>query len=419
VRSSEVFTALREPQFRLLFVGQTVSVVGDAVVPVALAFAVLGLTGSASDLGFVLAAHTITLVAFVLLGGVWADRLPRQRLMLGSDLIRGAAQAAVAALLLTHHARLWHLVVLTVVYSAAEAFFRPAMTGLVPGTVSVARLQQANALIAMSYSASRFVGPALAGIFIAVGGVGTAFAVDAASFGVNAIFLARLRPAAAPRSERQHLLADLAAGWNELRSRTWLWAIIVWASTYLLVFAAPVFVLGPLVAKESLGGASAWATIMVAFGFGSVVGGAVALRWRPGRPLLACSASVLLVAPTSALLALREPVWAIGAAQLLAGISMGFFLAVWETTLQQHVPPDKLSRVSSYDWMGSFAMMPIGYVLVGPVSAAIGVSETLWLATAWVVISTAAVLGIRDVRELRRVEEAPVEVRLPEPVPVP
>lgn len=404
---------LAERPFRLLWLGQATSTLGDALVPVALSFAVVELTGSPSDLGLVLAAHIVPLVSFVLVGGVWADRLPRQLVMLGSDTVRGAAQAAIAVLLLSGAAELWHLIALTALYGAAEAFFQPAATGLVPSTVSPPRLQQANALLGMTRSTGWIAGPALAGVIVAFSDPGVAFALDAATFCVSVIFLAQLRIARAVRAERRSFLADLAGGWRELAARTWLWATILWATTYLLVVVAPFLVLGPFVAEESLGGAKAWGSIMASSSLGALGGGLLALRWKPERPLLVCCSSVLLAAPSPALLALEGPAGALAASQLVSGVAMGFFTAVWATTLQQQIPPDKLSRVSSYDWMGSFLFMPVGYVVAGPLSEAIGVPTTLWISTGWVVVSTVAVLLVPGVRELRRRPDAPE----PEPLP--
>jgi MFS family permease len=409
----ETFGALGERQFRLLWIGQATSTLGDALIPVALAFAVLDLTGSASDFGLVLAANTVPLVAFVLIGGVWADRLPRQLVMLASDALRGTSQTIAAVLLLTDTARLWHLIVLAAVHGGAQAFFQPAATGLVPVTVSPPRLQQANALLGLSRSGGFILGPAVAGLLVAASEPGIAFAFDAGTFAVSVLSLARLRPQRTEAPPRQSFLSDLAGGWRELVSHTWLWVIVLWATTYLFAVAAPVMVLGPLVAKESLRGPRAWGLIVAAFAVGGLAGGMLALRWKPVRPMLACCALVLLAAPSPALLALRAPAVTIAAAQLLAGIAMGFFGAVWNTTLQEHVHPDKLSRVSAYDWMGSFAFLPLGYALAGPVAEAIGISATLWIAAIWVVASTVAVVVVPGVRALRRRDvEPPREVAL-------
>src|SRR5262245_10834894 len=404
----ERFGALGERNFRLLWIGQTTSVLGDALVAVALSFAVLELTGSASDLGLVLMAETLPLIGFVLVGGVWADRLPRQLVMLSSDCVRCVSQSTVAVLLLTGNAELWHLIVLEAVYGSAAAFFEPAATGLVPATVSPHRLQEANALFGVSRSAGFIAGPALAGVIVAVANPGIAFAIDAGSFLASIASLALLRVPRVVRGERKTFAADLAAGWHELVSRTWLWVIIVWAATYLLVVYAPFHVLGPLVARESLGGSKAWGFITAAYSAGALFGGLLALRWKHTRPMFACVVLTFVEAVPPSLVALREPTGAIAAAQVAAGVVMGFFLAVWTTTLQQEIPERSLSRVSSYDWLGSLAFLPLGFVLAGPVAAAIGVSTTLWISSAWVVISTAAVLLVPGIWALRRREAGTV-----------
>jgi predicted MFS family arabinose efflux permease len=395
------FGALRDRRFRLLWVGQTTSMLGDALVPVALAFAVLDLTHSATDLGLVLAAQVIPNVALVLAGGVVADRLPRQMVMLASDIVRGAAQAVLAVLVLTGGARLWQLVMLAAVYGAAEAFFQPASTGLVPATVPPERLQQANALLGLSRSVAVVFGPALAGVIVGLYSPGVAFAADAATFVVSAASLARLRTERSPAGERASFMGDFAGGWREVHTRTWLWVMMVWASTFMFFVAAPMQVLGPLIAKQSLGGAPAWGTIAAAGGIGSVVGGMVALRWRPTRPLFAASSVVLATALPAAFLAVPAPVAVISIGRLMAGASLGFFGAVWMTTLQEHIPPEAISRVSAYDWMGSQVFLPLGLLAAGPIQEAIGASATLWISAGWAVVSTAAVLGVRSVRDLK------------------
>lgn len=419
MRAGELFGALRERRFRLLWLGQATSTLGDGLVPVALSFAVIQtLNGSATDLGIVLAAHMLPLVLFVLAGGVWADRLPRQMVMLVSDVIRGAVQATMAILLLSGSAELWQLVVLVAVYGTAEAFFQPAATGLVPATISVERLQQANALLGLSRSTAFVIGPAVAGVIAATTNPGIVFVVDAATFAVSATSLALLRlPRSRREGERQSFFADLKGGWHELVAHTWLWVIVAWAATYLGIVVAPFMTLGPIVAKESLGGAAAWGLISAGWGAGSLAGGLLALRWKPVRPMLTCTLLVLLVAPAVALLALRVPAPMIATAQAMGGAGMGVFGAVWMTTLQQHVREDALSRVSAWDWMGSFLFLPLGLVAAGPVSDLIGISTTLWISVTWAVLSTLAVLLVPSVRKLRRVDEPdePEEVlaRLP------
>jgi MFS family permease len=415
---AELFGALRERRFRLLWLGQATSTLGDGLVPVALAFAVIKtLDRGPTALGVVLAAQALPLVAFVLAGGVWADRLPRQMVMLVSDVVRGVVQATMAILLLSGHAELWQLVVLVAIYGTAQAFFQPAATGLVPATISPGRLQQANALLGLSRSFAFVIGPAVAGVIAAVTNPGIVFVVDAGTFAVSAASLALLRLSRARREgERQSFLSDLKGGWHELISHTWLWVIVAWASAFLCVVVAPYMTLGPVIAKESLGGPAAWGLIAAGWGVGTVTGGLVALRWKPLRPMLVCCAAVLLIAPAMILLALRAPAPLIAALNAVGGSGMGMFGALWQTTLQQHVPEESLSRVSAWDWMGSYAFLPLGLVLAGPVSDVIGISATLWISVAFIVLSTIAVLLVPDVRNLRRLDEPePKEVlaRLP------
>jgi len=401
---AEFFGALRERRFRLLWLGQATSTLGDGLVPVALAFAVIqSLDRGPTALGIVIAAQTVPVVLFVLVGGVWADRLPRQMVMLVSDAVRGLVQATLAVLLLTGNAEVWHLAVLMAIYGTAQAFFQPAATGLVPATISPERLQQANALLGLSKSLAFVVGPAVAGVLAATTNPGIVFAFDAVTFGVSATSLALLRlPRSRREGERQSFLADLKGGWHELVSHTWLWVIVAWAAAFLGIVVAPYATLGPVIAKESLGGPAAWGMIAAGWGVGTLVGGLIAMRWKPLRPMLVCCAAVLLIAPAMILLALRAPAPLIAALNAVGGSGMGLFTALWQTTLQQHVREDALSRVSAWDWMGSYLFLPLGLVLAGPVSDVIGVSETLWISVAFIVLSTIAVLLVPDVRNLRR-----------------
>jgi predicted MFS family arabinose efflux permease len=393
------FDALRERQFRLLFIGQIVSLFGDAVTGVALAFAVLDLTGSATDLGYVFAAKTVPLVAFLLIGGVFADRLPRRAVMLVADVVRFGAQGGVALLVLTHTAHIWQIVVLQAVSGTATAFFNPASTGLTPLTVSPERLQQANALRGLSMASTGIIGSAVSGALVAGVGAGWALAIDAATFLVSAYYLAQLRLPPHVKLAAQSFFGDLREGWHEFASRTWVWVIVVSASIGNMMSSIFV-VLGALVAKESLGGPGAWATILAALGVGSLVGGLVSLRVHVRRPLFFGSSLLGFLALPTVLLALRAPVLVIAVGALLAGGGNMIFNALWETALQQHVPPAALSRVSAYDWFGSLAFQPIGLVIAGPAAVAIGVSTTLWISAAGILAMALLAVATPSVRRL-------------------
>ncbi len=391
--------ALRERQFRLLFTGQIISLLGDAITGVALAFAVLDLTGSATDLGYVFAAKTVPLVTFLLVGGVLADRLPRRAVMLAADAARFGTQGAVALLVLTHTAHIWEIVVLQALSGTASAFFNPASTGLTPMTVSPERLQQANALRGLSMASTGVIGSVISGVLVAGVGPGWALAIDAGSFAVSAYFLAQLQLPAHVTLPPQSFWSDLREGWREFSSRTWVWVIVLAASIGNMMTSFFV-VLGALLAKTTLGGPGAWAAILASLGIGSVVGGFVSLRVRLRRPLFFGSSLLGFLAVPTALLALRAPVAVIAAGALLAGAGNMVFNSLWETSLQQHIPAASLSRVSAYDWFGSLAFQPIGLVIAGPAAAAIGISTTLWVATAGVLLMAALAVATPSVRQL-------------------
>ena len=396
---------LSERQFRLYFVGQATSYLGDGLLPVAVSFAVLDLTGSASDLGLVLAARMVPVVLFLLVGGVWADRLPRHLVMLGSDVGRGVVQAVLAVLLLTGTAQLWQLIVLQALYGVAEAFMRPAASGLLPTIVPGERLQQANGIMSATVNTAYIVGPALAGVLVAAAGAGTAIAIDAATFAVSTASLAALRiPPSAERAERLPFWDDLRSGWREFRARTWLWATVAGASVYLLAVVAPLMVLGPVVADRELGGAGAWGAIAAAIGLGALTGSVAAVRIRPARPIF--TVCLLLAGPaltaTALGLALPAPVTAV--LGFVAGATEGFLEVVWLTALQERIPQESLSRVSSYDTLGSFVFMPIGFALAGPVADAAGLSTTLFAMAACAVATALVLASLPAVREVRRLE---------------
>jgi MFS family permease len=392
--------ALREREFRLLFVGQSISLVGDGMVNVALPFAVLDLTGSVTDVGVVFAAFTLPLVAFLLVGGVFADRFQSRWVMVASDLVRFVSQGAVAALLVSGQARIWELVVLQAVRGVALAFFLPASTALTPSTVPPELLQQANALRGLSLAFGQVIGPAVGGFVVVAIGPGWAIGFDSVSYAVSALFLVALR---LPRREPlppQPFLHDLLDGWREFTARTWVWSNLSFIGVGNMVFNST-FVLGAAVARRSLGGAGAWGLILGAFGLGAVVGGVVALRLRPRRPLVTANLGLVFFALPPALLALRAPTAVIAAGACIGAIGGTLFNAVWETALQRHIPSERLSRVTAYDWFVSTAAQPLGQALSGPAAGAIGIDTTLAVAAGWLVAAPFLALSIPSIRRLR------------------
>jgi predicted MFS family arabinose efflux permease len=391
---------LREPNFRRLFWGRAISLVGDGIAPVAIAFAVLGLTGSPTDLGIVLAAHSLVITALVLVGGVFADRVSPRLSMLRADLVRMLAMGAMAALLIAGVAEIWQLAILYAIQGAATAFFNPASNAIVPQVVGGEQLQQANALLNLSRSAGKFAGPALAGILLALGTPGWALGVDALTFGLSALFLLRLRAPRLRPAGNHAFLRELRDGWSEFSSRTWLWVVVISAAFSNAIFFPAFQVLGPAVAKASLGGSSAWALIAAAFGGGALLGGAVALAIRPRRPLLVAESVVILFALPIALLAAPSPTLVIALGAFVAGAGVSVAEILYETVAAQYIPQEAMSRVYAYDWFGSLALEPLGLALIGPIAAGLGASPTLWICAGILVVSQTAAVLVPSVRRL-------------------
>ncbi len=400
------FGALAEPQFRLLWIGQTASSAGDALIPVAIAFAVLRIGGSAADLGVVFAAFTVAHVALVLAGGVWADRLPRQLVMVVCDVVRAIAEVVLAFLLLSGSAQIWHIAVGAAVIGAASAFFLPASSGLIPQTVSPGRLQQANALMTLSRSATGIFGPPISGLVIAFYGTGAIFLIDAATFVVSGISLLLLHPVPGEkRNEPQPFLAELAAGWREVVERRWILAGI---SAFAIgnLAASPFFILGAVIADQKLGGSTAWGIILTGSGIGGLIGGLLALRLRPKRPLFVGFLITNFMALPLLALVGPLPTLMIAASSLLSVAAIQLANTWWFTMLQQHVPEHARSRVSSYDWLVSLVFQPVGFMLAGPLAGWIGFEATLLGAVALSLVANLGVLLVRAVRDVRWVEDA-------------
>jgi predicted MFS family arabinose efflux permease len=370
---------LAHRDFRLLWLSQAGSTVADRLVAVAIALYVNRI-GTPTDVGIVLAAQLVPFVGLLLLGGVWADRLPRHRVMVVSDVARGALHGLLAVLILTGTAEVWHLVVIEALYGAAHAFFRPAYTGLVPQTVPEEDLQEAQAVTFMSNNVANVTGPALAALLVVTIGAGAAFVIDAATFFVSATLLLRVRPrerGTAPPAEHQPVLADLADGFREVRSRPWVGLVITSASLGLMIGFSPFQALGPAIADDGYGQAAVFGLVSAMFGVGSVLGSVLALRLRPARPvfwgLLACTPwSLNFIA-----FALEVPLVVLIPFGVASGAGISLFMVWWETALARGVPPEALSRVSSFDWMGSLGLAPIGLILAGPIAAQLGNQTTL------------------------------------------
>ena len=404
---------LGERDFRLLFGATTITTIGDRLAFIALAFAVLDF-GSATDLGLVLAARQIVEVVVLLAGGVLSDRLPRNLVLAGASLIQATAQAATAVLVLGGDATVGWLIALQALYGVGAGLVVPAEVGLVPQTVSPERLQQANALQGLSRNIVGVLGPAIGGAIVVAGSPGVALAVDAASFVLCAALLAQIRvPRRVREADAAGFFHELREGWSEFRSRTWLWATVLLFGVSNLFWVGCWSVLGPTIADEELGGAGAWATVLTVGGIGSILGGVLAMRLRPSRPLLVSVLSPLPMVLPLIGLALEVPVLVLAAAAALAFAGLSVHLTLWFTVFQREVPEHQQSRVSSYDALGSFVLMPLGAALVGPVAVAIGTETTLWASVAVMLGCLAVIAALPSVRAIRA---APPEVTAATPV---
>nr|WP_246416151.1 MFS transporter [Nocardioides luti] len=400
-----------EPPYRLLFGSQVLSILGDRVTAVALPFAVLATGGGVADVALVSAAQFLPFVVLALPAGVWADRLDRKRILIASDAVRMLCQLVAAVLLLSGEAEVAHLAVLAAAYGAADAFFAPAFSGLLPTTVSPGNIQPANALRGLSFSLGNVVGPVVAGLLIAFGGgPGGALLFDAATFAVSIGLLLPLRPRVVrealaeedPAATTDHFWTSLREGWSEVRSRSWVLGFLGGMSVYHVVVLPSIFVIGPVLFARELGGAHDWAITVTAFGIGNVVGDLVLVRWRPRFALRVASVALVGASCQAAFLGSGIGVWGIAGLELLAGVCVTGAFTLWETSLGEHVPERSLSRVSSYDYLTTAGVIPVGNLLAGLTSAAVGLHATLWGMSVIGVGASVLVASMRSVRTLPR-----------------
>ena len=401
-----MFSALRSRDFRLLWLSQSASVLGDGLVIVAIGLFVTRLTGDPGDVGVVLAAYSVPLVLFLLVVGVFADRLPRQAVMVVADAVRCGLHAVLALLILTGVVRIWQMVVIGLLYGTAQAFFQPAYTGLVPQTVAEGDIQAAQALGGVSREVAAFASPAVATVLVLTVGGSAAFGLDAATFAVSAVMLARVRARTrGAGAAGGTVLADLLQGWTAVRERTWVWATIMVFSLSILVALAPFFVLGPSVSQHVYGTQAVFGVTNAAWGAGTVLGAVAGSQWRPRRPMLTGILCSLAWPGQVALFAAGPPVAVLYVVTAVAGAGLGLFAVWWETALAQRIPPHLLSRVSAWDWMGSLALTPAGYLLAGPAARWLGGPQVLIGGGALGLVILSLGLLPRSTRALARLEE--------------
>ncbi len=390
------------PNFRLLFGARAASLLGTAMAPVGLSFAVLAATGSPTDLGLVLAARILPFMVFLLIGGVIADRLPRQRVMVASDAGAAVTQLATGVLVIAgSHSLVW-LLVLQFASGSANAFFFPAVQGLLPHTVPAEAFPRASALMGLTRNGANIGGAAIGGLIAAVANPGWALVADEATFAVSAVLCLRLVVPHLPTPPAT-MLSDLREGWTEFRTRPWLWSIVAQFAVVVGFGRSAELVLGPVIAKAHLGGPAAWGWVLSMDGVGSVVAGffLVHRRRRFARPLLLASMGVLV--DVGVVLGLYRPLalgWLL-ALSFLGGAGVAVFGVMWETTMAREIPAQSLSRVSAYDAMGSFLLQPVGLAVMGPLVLATGIHGGLLIGAAAIVLPTVAVMCVPDVNRRR------------------
>ncbi|HET7429306.1 MAG TPA: MFS transporter [Gaiellales bacterium] len=408
---------LRNRDFALLWGGQTGSLIGDGVFLVAMAWQVYAISNAPTALSMVGVAMTIPTIVLLLAGGVVTDRFDRRHVLIAADTVRGVAVGALAVLSLTGSLQLWHMFVLVALYGAGTAFFGPAFDAIVPGLLPEQMLPQANSLDQFVRPiAFRLVGPALGGWLVSVFGVGTAFALDAASFALSAAMVAAIATRTAPGAVGS-VTGDLRRGFAFVRDNVWLWGTLVSAAFAYLLFLGPVEVLLPYVVKNGLHGSAAELGLVFAVGGLGSVGAAVIMseRGQPRRSITVIYASWTLATLAVIGYGLATAAWQLMVASFVFNALETVGTIVWATLKQREVPQAMLGRVSSLDWLISIGLLPLSFAITGPAAEALGAQTMLVIAgTAGAAVTLSALFlpGMRDV------ERAPgTPERLPEARP--
>jgi MFS family permease len=392
---------LRHRDFAKLFGAHLVAWFGTSMAPIAMAFGVLRVTGSARDTGMVIASQTAAQIAVLLFGGVVADRVSRRRVMVSADLLAMTSQATMAVAFITDHAHVPLMMALMACNGIALAFHQPALVGFIPQVVKPEKLQAANALLGTARSGAYALGAAFAGVSVALFGSGPTIAIDAAGFGVAAVLVSRIAVSPALQARASTLLDDLKSGWTEFVSHRWLWVIVLQFSLVVAAGQSVYGLIGPTVANESMGGAPDWGFISAAFGVGTLCGGFLAMRLNVVRPMRAATLCVFVFAAPALLLATTTTVWMVAIGAFAHGVCGQIFGVLWNTTLHRKIPPHMLSRVSAYDALGSFALAPLGIIAAGVSIEALGTQTTALIAVAMIVVPTSLALLDSDVRRMR------------------
>ncbi|MFD9941533.1 MFS transporter [Nonomuraea sp. NPDC059023] len=392
--------------FRLFFVARTVSMAGFAMMPVATALGMRQAGHGATGVGLALAATSAPMVALILFGGVLMDRFTPRRMMIGADVARIATQATTAVLFMTGRPALWQILVLSAVNGVATAMYSPGVAGTIPRIT--ADIQKANAALRVSESIMMLAGPGLAGALVGLAGVGTVFALDAAGFAASAVCLLLMRVRVARAEAARPMLHQLREGWQEFRSRTWMWSVILMWMIFGITLFGPLIPLGSELITGAYGEA-AYGLVLSAGGAGTIVGGLVAMRVRPARPLAAGATGMLLFALEPLTIALGAPLPVMMTGHLLGGAAWGLWSVMWATSIQTNIPGEALNRVSAYEIGGSVMAMPIGNAVAGPVAGFVGAESVLGFSAVIAVSGCLVLLAVPAVRGVRLATPRPVE----------
>ena len=405
------FPVLGIRDFRLLLTDRLIAPASVGFSIVGVSFAVLKATGSAADLSYVLAAQIAPSLVFALLGGVAADRFPPQRVIVAANLLMALGEGTFGLLALTSSPPLWAMIGLEAITGTGVAIFYPASQALLPRLVPRDLLQEASAISRLVMNVGQMSGAAIAGLLVAVAGAGWALVLCGIGMISTIPMLLAIRgsrpvtgqeaTAAGPDAAGRSMLTELREGWSEFRSHTWLWVIVAQFCVVMMAWYGAFSVLGPVVAREHLGGPAAWGAITAADAFGLIAGGLAALRFTPRRPMLfvVLTGGAIAISPLS--LAMVLPLPAVCLASFGLGVFVEMMMVQWTVTMARNIPPDKLARVSSYDVLGSVMAMPAGALIAGPLGTAIGAARAQYAAAAVIVIASALALIPRDVRTFR------------------
>ena len=395
------FPVLGYRDFRLLLADRLLAPGAFAFSLVGVSFAVLDATGSTADLSYVLAAQILPSLVFALVGGVFADRFAAQRVIVAANLMIAVGEGGFGLLVLLGHPRLWQMIGLETLTGAGMAVFYPASQALLPRLVPDRLLQEASAMSRLAMNAAQMAGAGIAGVFVAATGPGWALATCGIGMLGTVPLLLAIRAPGAARTQSPSVLRELRDGWSAFASRRWLWATTIQYSVVLAAWYGAFDVLGPVVAREHLGGPAAWGLIAAADAVGLIVGGVIGLRYTAKRPIRFVVLIGATIAITPLALAALLPLPVICVATVGLGISLEIMMVQWTVTVTRNVPPDLLARVSAYDVLGSVGAMPLGALVVGPIAAAAGVSATQYGAAVLIGIASALPRRVPGVRQVR------------------